>query len=57
MQRTDTGKELDAGKIEGRRKRGQQDVMVRWHYQLDGLEFEQVAGIGNGQGNLACCSP
>ena len=31
--------------------------MVGWHYQLDGLEIEQVAGIGDGQGNLACCCP
>ena len=34
-----------------------EDEMVGWHYQLDGLEFEQVAGIGDGQGNLACRSP
>ena len=31
--------------------------MVRWHHQLDGHEFEQTPGIGNGQGSLACCSP
>ena len=24
---------------------------------LDGLEFEQVLGVGDGQGSLACCSP
>ena len=31
--------------------------MVRWHHQLDGHEFEQVSGVGEGQGNLACCGP
>ena len=31
--------------------------MVGWHYQLDGHEFEQAPGVGDGQGNLACCSP
>ena len=28
-----------------------------WHHQLDGHEFKQVLGVGNGQGSLACCSP
>ena len=31
--------------------------MVGWHHQLDGYEFEQAPGIGDGQGRLACCSP
>ena len=31
--------------------------MVGWHYQLDGREFEQAPGVGDGQGNLALCSP
>ena len=31
--------------------------MVAWHHQLDGNEFEQAPGVGDGQGNLACCSP
>ena len=34
------------------------DEMVGWHYQLDdGDEFEQVSGVGDGQGSLACCNP
>ena len=45
------------GKIEGVRRRGQQDEMVGWHHQLDGHEFEQATGVGDGQGSLACCSP
>ena len=29
--------------------------MVGWHHRLDGLEFEQVPGYGEGQGSLAFC--
>ena len=31
--------------------------MVGWHHQLNGHEFEQTLGDGEGQGSLACCSP
>ena len=31
--------------------------MVGWHHQLNGCEFEQTLGVGDGQGGLACCSP
>ena len=31
--------------------------MVGWHHQLDGHEFEQAPGAGDGQGSLACSSP
>ena len=31
--------------------------MVGWHHQLNGHEFEQYLGVGNGQGSLVCCSP
>ena len=31
--------------------------MVGWHHQLDGHEFEQAPGYGEGLGSLACCSP
>ena len=31
--------------------------MIGWHHQLDGHEFEQVPGIGDGHGRLAICSP
>ena len=31
--------------------------IVGWHYQLNGCEFEQALGDGEGQGGLACCSP
>ena len=31
--------------------------MVGWHHRLNGLEFEQALEVGEGQGNLVCCSP
>ena len=34
-----------------------EDEMVGWHHLLDGRESEQAPGAGEGQGNLACCSP
>ena len=34
-----------------------EDEMVRWHRQVNGHEFEQDPGIGDGQGSLMCCSP
>ena len=33
------------------------DKMVGLHHQLDGHEFEQALGVGDGQGSLVCCSP
>ena len=30
--------------------------MVVWHHRLNGHEFEQALGYGEGQGNLVCCS-
>ena len=31
--------------------------MAGWHHQLNGHEFAQTPGDGEGQGNLVCCSP
>ena len=31
--------------------------MVGWHPQLNGHEYEQVQGVGDGQGSPACYSP
>ena len=31
--------------------------MGGWHHQLDGHEFEQALGVGDGQGSLVCCRP
>ena len=51
------------GKMEDRRRRGRQeekgmteDETVGWHHRLNGHEFEQTLGDGEGQGSLVCCS-
>ena len=33
-----------------------EDEMVGWHHQLDGHEFEQAPGVGEGQGSLVAKS-
>ena len=32
-----------------------EDEMAGWHHRLEGLEFEWTPGVGDGQGDLACC--
>ena len=34
-----------------------EDEMVGWHHCLNGHEFEQALGVGDGQGGLEWCSP
>ena len=34
-----------------------ENEMVGWHHCLNGREFEQAPGVGDGRGSLACCSP
>ena len=34
-----------------------EDEMIEWHHQLNVHGFEQAPGVGDGQGNLASCSP
>ena len=34
-----------------------EDRMVGWYHLLNGHEFEQAPGDGDGQGSLACCNP
>ena len=60
MGRTDSlEKTLMLGKIEGRRRRGQQRMRCLDGItdSLNGHELEQAPGVGDGQGSLACCSP
>ena len=53
-----TGKDPDSGKDCGQKeKEVTDDEMVGWHHQFNGHESEQTPGDGEGQGNLACCSP
>jgi len=48
----------DAGKDWRQEEKGTtEDEMVRWHHWLDGHEFEQAPGAGDGHGSLVCCNP
>ncbi|CAI9181555.1 unnamed protein product [Rangifer tarandus platyrhynchus] len=55
MRRVLIGKDPDAGGDCGKEEEGTtEDEMAGWHYQLDGQEFEQTPGDGDGhQGGLA----
>ena len=53
-------KDPDAGKDWRQEEKGTtEDEMVAWHHHVmvDGHEFEQAPGVGDGQGSLACCNP
>ena len=50
------GKDLDAGKDWRQEEKGMtEDDMVGWHHRLNGREFQQASGVGDGQRSLACC--
>ena len=52
------GKDSDAWKDWRQEEKGTtEDEMVGWHHRLDGYQFEQASGVGEGQGSLACYSP
>ena len=51
-----TGKDSDAGKDWKQEKKGMtEDEMVGLYHRLDGHEFEQAPGVGDGQGSMVCC--
>ena len=51
-------KDRDAGRDWGQEEKGTtEDELVGWHHWLNGHEFEQAPGDGEGQGSLVCCSP
>ena len=52
-----TGKDPDPGRDWRQEKGMTEDEMVGWHNQLNGHEFEQALGDGDGQRILTCCSP
>ena len=57
IQRADSGKDPDDGKDRGQEEKGMtEDEMAGWHHRLNGHEFEQTLGVGDGQGSLACWS-
>ena len=48
----------DAGRDGRQEDKGTTEVeMAGWYHQLNGCEFEQPVGAGDGQGSLVCCSP
>ena len=52
------GKDCNAGKDWRREEKGTtEDEMVGWHHRLNGHGFGWTPGVGDGQGDLACCSP
>ena len=57
MWRTDSLEKTDCGKDWRWEEKGMtEDEMVGWRHWLDGHEFEQALGDGDGQGSLACCN-
>ena len=52
------GKDPNAGKDWKQEEKGiTVDEMVGWHLWLNGHEFEQASGVGDGWGSLECCRP
>ena len=51
-------KDPDAGKDWRQEETGTtKDEMIWWHHWLNGHEFQQALGVGDGQGSLECYSP
>ena len=51
------GKDPNAGKDWGQKQKGTtEDEMAGWHHRLDGRGFGCSLRVGDGQGDLACCS-
>ena len=50
-------KDPDAGKDWMQETGTTEDEMVGWYHRLNWYELERPPGKGEGQGNLACCSP
>ena len=57
MQGTDSLEKILMLDVRQEEKGVTEDKMVGWHHHLNGHEFEQAPGVGDGQGGLVCCSP
>ena len=58
MRRSKSLEKTDAGKDRRQEEKGKtEDKMFGWHYPLNGYEYEQALGTGDGQGSLTYCSP
>ena len=52
------GKDPDAGKNwRQEEKEAIKDHLIEWHHWLNGCEFEETQGDGDGQKILVCCNP
>ena len=52
-----TGKDPDAGRDWKHEEKGTtENEMAGWHHQLYAHEFGWTPGVGDGQGDLACCN-
>ena len=53
-----TGKDLDAGEDWRQEEKGMtEDEMAGWYQWINGHDFKQTLGDGEGQGSLVCCTP
>ena len=54
-----TGKDPDTGKNWRQEEKGmtEDEMMAGWYHRLNGHEFEQALGVGDGKGSLVCYSP
>ena len=51
-------KDSDAGKSWRQKEKGMtESEIVGWNHRLNGHEFEETPGVGDGQGSMAYCSP
>ena len=58
MRKADLLEDPDAGRDWGHEEKGTtEDEMVGSYHDINGYEFDQVLGVDDGQGGLACCSP
>ena len=57
MWRVDSLEKTDAGRAWGQKEKGTtEDELAGWYHRLNGHEFEWTPWVGDGQGDLACCT-
>ena len=57
MRKVNSLEKIPDAEKDWKQKEMTEDEMVGWHHRLDGHEFEQAPGDGEGHESLACCSP
>jgi len=53
----DWGTSLSLSSQRRQEEETREDEMVGWHHWLNGHEFEQALGGGEGKGSMVCCRP